>query len=56
MTIEQRLENMGIGLPAPLTPPGNFELVTLHGGLAYIAGHGPFIGSRCSSRDASATT
>jgi enamine deaminase RidA (YjgF/YER057c/UK114 family) len=45
MTIEKRLEDMGAGLPAPLKPPGNFELVTVHGGLAYISGHGPFIGS-----------
>jgi enamine deaminase RidA (YjgF/YER057c/UK114 family) len=45
MPIEQRLEEMGLDLPAPLSPPGNFELVTIHGGLAYIAGHGPFDGS-----------
>jgi enamine deaminase RidA (YjgF/YER057c/UK114 family) len=36
---------MGLILPAPLVPPGNFELVTVHGDLAYIAGHGPFDGS-----------
>jgi enamine deaminase RidA (YjgF/YER057c/UK114 family) len=45
MTIEQRLATMGLDLPAPLVPPGNFELVKVHGGLAYIAGHGPFDGS-----------
>ncbi|MGH2839514.1 MAG: RidA family protein [Solirubrobacteraceae bacterium] len=45
MAIEQRLETMGLALPAPLQPPGNFELVTVHDGLAYIAGHGPFDGS-----------
>jgi enamine deaminase RidA (YjgF/YER057c/UK114 family) len=45
MTIEQRLASMGLDLPAPLVPPGNFELVKVHGGLAYIAGHGPFDGS-----------
>jgi len=45
MSIDQRLQEMGIVLPAPLQPPGNFELVTIHGGLAYIAGHGPFDGS-----------
>ncbi len=45
MTIEARLEQMGHVLPAPLVPPGNFQLVTLHGGLAYVAGHGPFDGS-----------
>ena len=45
MSIGQKLEDLGLSLPAPLEPPGNFELVTLHGGLAYIAGHGPFDGS-----------
>ncbi len=35
---------MGLALPAPLTPPGNFEPVTVHNGLAYVAGHGPFDG------------
>ena len=46
MTIEERLETIGLELPEPLRPPGNFELVTVHGGLAYVAGHGPFDGSR----------
>ena len=45
MTIEAKLEAMGLELPAPLTPPGNFQLVKIHHGLAYIAGHGPFDGS-----------
>jgi hypothetical protein len=45
MRIEGKLEEMGLTLPAPLTPPGNFELIKLHGGLAYIAGHGPFDGA-----------
>lgn len=45
MKIEAKLEAMGLILPAPLVPPGNFELVTVHGGLAYVAGHGPFDGS-----------
>ena len=43
--IESRLEQLGLKLPAPLVPPGNFRLVKVHGGLAYIAGHGPFDGS-----------
>ena len=42
--IETRLEELGLTLPEPLVPPGNFEPVKLHGGLAYIAGHGPFDG------------
>jgi enamine deaminase RidA (YjgF/YER057c/UK114 family) len=43
--IESRMDELGLALPAPLIPPGNFELVKVHGGLAYIAGHGPFDGS-----------
>ena len=45
MRIEKKLEQMGLTLPTPLTPPGNFELIKVHGGLAYIAGHGPFDGA-----------
>ncbi len=48
--IESRLEEMGLALPAPLTAPAGvelpFELVRVHGGLAYISGHGPFDGDR----------
>ena len=48
--IEDRLHDLGLELPAPLAaPPGvelPFELVRLHGGLAYISGHGPFDGDR----------
>jgi hypothetical protein len=43
--IENRLEELGLTLPEPLVPPGNFELVRVHGGLAYIAGHAPADGS-----------
>jgi enamine deaminase RidA (YjgF/YER057c/UK114 family) len=46
MKIEAKLEAMGLILPTPLVPPGNFELVTVHRGLAYVAGHGPFDGSK----------
>jgi len=45
MTIEDSLATLGLTLPAPLEPPGNFELVKVHAGLAYIAGHGPFDGA-----------
>lgn len=45
MAVEQRLRDLGLDLPAPLEPPGTFELVTVHGGLGYVAGHGPFDGS-----------
>jgi enamine deaminase RidA (YjgF/YER057c/UK114 family) len=43
--IDTRLDELGLTLPEPLVPPGNFQLVKVHGGLAYIAGHGPFDGS-----------
>ncbi len=42
--IETRLDELGLTLPAPIVPPGNYELVKAHAGLAYIAGHGPFDG------------
>lgn len=42
--IERRLDELGLVLPAPLIPPGNFQLIKVHNGLAYIAGHGPFDG------------
>jgi enamine deaminase RidA (YjgF/YER057c/UK114 family) len=45
MKIEMKLGDMGLRLPAPLVPPGNFQLVKVHAGLAYIAGHGPFDGT-----------
>ena len=42
--IESRLELLGLTLPTPLVPPGNFDLIKVHGDLAYVAGHGPFEG------------
>ncbi|HEY7074118.1 MAG TPA: RidA family protein [Solirubrobacteraceae bacterium] len=48
--IEERLAELGLVLPAPLAAPAGvrlpFELVRVHGGLAYISGHGPFDGDR----------
>ena len=43
--IEARLEQLGLKLPAPMNPPGNFELVKVHDGIGYIAGHPPIDGS-----------
>lgn len=43
--IDARLEELGLKLPTPMAPPGNFELVTIHAGIAYVAGHGPIDGS-----------
>ena len=45
MKIEAKLDQMGLTLPDPLVPPGNFQLVKLHAGVGYVAGHGPFTGS-----------
>ena len=42
--IEQKLESLGLRLPEPLLPVGNYRPVTVHGGLGYVAGHGPFAG------------
>jgi enamine deaminase RidA (YjgF/YER057c/UK114 family) len=44
-TIDDRLAELGLALPEPMKPPGNFKLVTVHGGVAYIAGHAPISGS-----------
>ncbi len=48
--IEDRLADLGLELPAPpAAPPGvklPFELVRIHGDLAYVSGHGPCDGDR----------
>lgn len=43
--IEARLEELGLALPAPMNPPGNFRLIKIHSGIAYVAGHPPIDGS-----------
>ena len=43
--VEARLRELGLALPAPMDPPGNFELVTVDGRIAYVAGHAPIDGS-----------
>lgn len=43
--IEGRLEELGLVLPAPMNPPGNFKLVNVHAGVAYVAGHPAIDGS-----------
>jgi enamine deaminase RidA (YjgF/YER057c/UK114 family) len=43
--VEDRLEELGLVLPRPMAPPGNFKLVNVHGGLAYVAGHAAIDGS-----------
>jgi enamine deaminase RidA (YjgF/YER057c/UK114 family) len=48
--IEDRLAELGLELPAPLSAPAGvklpFELVRVHGDLAYVSGHGPLDGDR----------
>jgi len=44
--IDGRLQALGLSLPAPMDPPGNFELVTVHAGIAFVAGHAPIDGSK----------
>ena len=48
--IEDRLGQLGLALPAPpAAPPGvklPFELVRVHGDVAYVSGHGPFDGDQ----------
>ncbi len=48
--ISDRLQALGLTLPAPpKAPPGvklPFEFVHVHGGLAYVSGHGPLDGDR----------
>jgi enamine deaminase RidA (YjgF/YER057c/UK114 family) len=43
--VETRLNELGLGLPSPMDPPGNFKLVNVYGGLAYVAGHPAVDGS-----------
>jgi enamine deaminase RidA (YjgF/YER057c/UK114 family) len=52
--IEQRLEDLGLSLPAVFSaPPGvefRFDLVRVSDGLAYVSGHGPLDGSEVLMR------
>lgn len=41
MTIETRLKDRGIVLPAPPPPAGNYVGAVVAGNLAFVAGHGP---------------
>jgi enamine deaminase RidA (YjgF/YER057c/UK114 family) len=49
-TINDRLAGLGLRLPAPVSPPPDvrlpFDLVRVHGDVAYVSGHGPFDGDR----------
>jgi len=52
--IAERLEELGLSLPEPMQPPAGavfrFERVRVHGGLAYVSGHGPVDGATTLSR------
>src|SRR6187200_948348 len=47
--IEDRLEELGLALPAPFAPPPGaefkFDLVRVSGDQAYVSGHGPVDGA-----------
>ena len=48
--IDDRLGELGLALPAPMAAPAGvrlpFEVVRVHGDLAYVSGHGPVDGDR----------
>jgi enamine deaminase RidA (YjgF/YER057c/UK114 family) len=48
--VEDRLQKLGVTLPAPFAPPPGvefkFDLVRVHEGLAYVSGHLPVDGDR----------
>src|SRR3954465_5410200 len=48
--VEDRLQELGLTLPAPFAPPPGvefkFDLVRVHDGLAYVSGHLPVDGDR----------
>lgn len=43
MTIEARLEELGITLPKPAAPVAAYVPVVVHGGLAHVSGQLPFV-------------
>jgi enamine deaminase RidA (YjgF/YER057c/UK114 family) len=44
--IEDRLVELGIALPEPFPPAGNYVSCVQSGDLLYVGGHGPIAGSR----------
>lgn len=44
--IAERLRELGIVLPAPFPPAGNYLACTVDDGLLYVGGHGPIDGDR----------
>ena len=44
MTISERLKTLGIELPPPFPPAGNYLSCVVDDGLVYVGGHGPIAG------------
>src|SRR3546814_19334589 len=44
MTIEKRLEELGITLPQPAAPVASYVPVVIAGGFAHVSGQLPFVG------------
>ncbi len=44
--IAQRLESLGIVLPAPFMPAANYLGCTIDAGVIYVSGHGPIAGGQ----------
>lgn len=44
MTIQARLEELGITLPEPAAPVASYQPVVVSGGMAYVSGQLPFVG------------
>lgn len=42
--IAQRLDELGIELPPPFPPAGNYLACVIDGGLVHVGGHGPIAG------------
>jgi enamine deaminase RidA (YjgF/YER057c/UK114 family) len=42
--IAERLRELGIVLPAPFPPGGNYALCVVDNGMVYVSGHGPIDG------------
>jgi enamine deaminase RidA (YjgF/YER057c/UK114 family) len=45
MVIEERLHLLGIELPPPSSPAGNYLPCVIDGDLVYVGGHGPIAGA-----------
>ena len=46
MTIADRLNSLGIELPPPFPPAGNYLSCVIDEGLVYVGGHGPVAGDQ----------